>query len=148
VATTVVLRDGHAMVIGGLIDESDTEIQNKIPIVGDLWAVGRLFQRRQTVRIRCEIIITLIPRLVPYDNEYQSVEQTNLVRSTTPLLDWPLEEFPRPFEPTLPDATDNPRTIRFDRLFGLVRDLKDEKPHSLKYFFPSTLDPWYYDLNE
>jgi len=148
VATTVVLRDGHAMVIGGLIDETDTDIQSKIPIAGDLWAVGRLFQRRQKIRVRREIIITLIPRLLPYDNEYQSIEQTNVVRSTTPLLDWPLKAFTRPFEPTLPDATDNPRTIRFDRLFGSFRDLKDEKPHSAEYFFPSTLDPWYYDLNE
>ncbi len=148
VDTTVVLRDGHAMVIGGLIDETDTDIQNKIPIAGDLWAVGRLFQRRQTVRIRREIIITLIPRLIPFNSEYQSIEQTNLARSTTPLLDWPLEKFPRPFEPTLPDATENPRTIRFDRMFSSVRDLKNKKPHAIEYFFPSTLDPWYYGLNE
>ncbi len=90
VDTTVVLRDGHAMVIGGLIDETDTDIQNKIPIAGDLWGVGRLFQRRQKIRVRREIIITLIPRLLPYDSEYQSIEQTNVVRATTPLLDWPL----------------------------------------------------------
>lgn len=148
VATTVVLRDGHAMVIGGLIDETDSEVQTKIPIAGDLWGVGRFFQRRQTVRTRREIIITLIPRLVPYDPEYSSIEQTNVVRSTTPLLDWPLNRFPRPFEPDIPDAVENPRTIRFDRLFGSLHDLKDEKPHSADYFFPSKLDPWYYDLHE
>lgn len=148
VSTTVVLRDGHAMVIGGLIDETDTEVQTKIPIAGDLWAIGRLFQRRQTVRVRREIIITLIPRVLPYNPDYEAIEQEQVSRSTTPILDWPLKEFPRPFEPEMPDATRNPRTIRLDRLFDSIHHTKDEKPHSADYFFPSTLDPWYYDLDE
>lgn len=148
VSTTVVLRDGHAMVIGGLIDETDTEVQTKIPIAGDLWGVGRLFQRRQKLRVRREIIITLVPRVLPYNENYQAIEEQNVLRATTPLLDWPLKEFPRPFEPELPDATRHPRTIRFDRLFDSIHHLKDEKPQPAEYFFPSTQDAWYYDLYE
>ena len=148
VSTTVVLRDGHAMVIGGLIDETDTEVQTKVPIAGDLWGVGRLFQRKQTLRVRREIIITLIPRVLPQNQEYDPIDKQNILRSTTPLLDWPLKEFPRPFEAELPDATRQPRTIRFDRMFDSIRHLKDEKPQPAEYFFPSTQDAWYYDLYE
>ncbi len=45
VETTVMLRSGEALILGGLIKETDTESQNKLPILGDLWLVGRAFQK-------------------------------------------------------------------------------------------------------
>ncbi|HVJ67778.1 MAG TPA: secretin and TonB N-terminal domain-containing protein, partial [Caulifigura sp.] len=60
VETTVMLRDGRGMVIGGLIKEEDTENQAKLPIVGDMKYIGRLFQRRTYVRSRNEIIVVLV----------------------------------------------------------------------------------------
>jgi type II secretory pathway component GspD/PulD (secretin) len=104
VETAVMLPDGHGIVIGGLIQETETEGQSKIPIVGDLWLIGRLFQHRELVRKRTEIIIALVPHIVPYPATIQPRECEQFNRATTPLLYGPLLETPRPWEPAFPDA--------------------------------------------
>jgi type II secretory pathway component GspD/PulD (secretin) len=104
VETAVMLPDGFGMVIGGLIQEEDLEIQNKIPIVGDLWLVGRLFQHREIERKRTEIIITLVPHVVPYQPTRQQLECDQFHKADTPLTYGPLRQNPRPFEPRFPDA--------------------------------------------
>jgi hypothetical protein len=104
VETTLMLPDGHGMVIGGLIQETDIETQNKIPFVGDLWLIGRLFQERILERRRVEIIIALIPHIVPYPPARHQTECEQFCRADTPLLYGPLRETPRPFEPRFPDA--------------------------------------------
>lgn len=116
VETDVCLFDGRGMVIGGLIQETDSNVQGKIPLLGDLWLIGTLFQRRQIVKTRNEIIITLIPRVFPYLPDYDSQEQTETARAETPLLHGPLRRFPRPWEPRLPDTLLNPQAPRLPRV--------------------------------
>ncbi len=107
VETAVMLPDGHGIVIGGLIQEEDTQTQAKIPILGDLWLVGRLFQQRQLTRTRNEVIISLIPHIVPYPPQLQQRECGEFVRSATPIWHGALERCPRP-EPRLPDGAQIP----------------------------------------
>jgi type II secretory pathway component GspD/PulD (secretin) len=102
--TSVVLPDGYGIVIGGLIQEEASDSQTKVPILGDLWLIGRLFQQREVKRTRSELIISLIPHIVPFGPACQQRECEQFYRSTTPLLQGPLEKYPRPFEPSLPDA--------------------------------------------
>jgi type II secretory pathway component GspD/PulD (secretin) len=105
VETTVMLNDGQPMVIGGLIQEEDSDIQNKIPYLGNLWLVGRLFQKRVQLRERHEIIVALVPRIVPYAPDAQCREQVEVMRATTPLTTGPLWRVNRTrWEPQLPDA--------------------------------------------
>jgi len=111
VETSLILRDDHGIVIGGLIQEEDIETQQKVPFIGDLWLVGRLFQRRQVDRKRTEIIVALIPHIVPYHPECAARESEQFLRATTPLLDGPLRPYPRPFEATLPDASQRPACL-------------------------------------
>lgn len=104
VETDVLLMDGQGMVIGGLIQEKDSNDQAKIPLLGDLWLIGRLFQRRELEKRRSEIIITLIPRVLPYMPEYEAIDQLETVRAATPLFHGPLCRVPRPWEPRLRDT--------------------------------------------
>jgi hypothetical protein len=104
VETSLMLPSGHGMVIGGLIQEEDLENQEKVPILGDLWLVGRLFQRREITRRREEIIITLVPHIMPYGPLRHQDECHGFQRATTPLLYGSLNQNPRPFEPRFPDA--------------------------------------------
>ena len=104
VATSLMLPDGHGMLIGGLIQESDSDTQGKIPILGDLWLVGRLFQQDEKKRKRTEIIIALIPHVVPYGPQRQQRECEQFERATTPLVYGPLLQTPRFGEPRFPDA--------------------------------------------
>ena len=118
VETSLILRDGHGIVIGGLIQEEDVEVQQKVPFLGDLWLVGRLFQMRKIDRRRTELIVTLIPHIVPYDEECYERESQQFFRATTPIVHGPLLPYPRPFEPSLPDASQPPPCLNNWRDWG------------------------------
>lgn len=105
VETAVSLCDGQGVVIGGLIQESNVDNQKKIPWLGDLWMVGRLFQHRFHEKKRSEIIIALLPRIMPYPPADEEEHQMELDRATSPLLQGPLCPYPRPYEPSLDGAS-------------------------------------------
>ncbi|MCP4853872.1 MAG: hypothetical protein GY903_05205 [Fuerstiella sp.] len=107
VETTVLLPNGQGMVIGGLIQEENSDQQSKIPYVGDIPLFGRLFQRRVKVKERTEIIITLVPRIVPYCDPLTQVRHSEEIqRAHAPLTYGPLKEVDRRrFEASLPTAT-------------------------------------------
>ena len=109
VETDIMLTDGHGMVIGGLIQEQDSNIQSKIPWLGDLPYVGILFQKRRIEKIRTEIIVTLVPHIQPYTPVVAAREDHELMRTYEPLTVGPLDRFYRPYEAQLPDTFRNPR---------------------------------------
>ena len=109
VETDIMLCDGQGMVIGGLIQEADSNIQSKLPWLGDLPYVGILFQRRQVVKSRSEIIVTLVPHIQPYTPIVETREIHNLQRTYDPLVVGPLNRYYRPYEARLPDTFTNPR---------------------------------------
>lgn len=123
VETDVLLMDGQGMVIGGLIQERDSNVQSKIPLLGDIWLIGRLFQRRELVKSRSEIIVTLMPRVLPYLPEYELQDQVDTARAATPLTYGPLCRYPRPWEPRLPDTEWRLRDLRCRRACRPVREM-------------------------
>jgi Flp pilus assembly secretin CpaC len=110
--TNVLLDDGYGVVIGGLIKETDSVIQSKIPYLGDIYLIGKLFQREEIMKERSEIVVVLIPRVFPYSPDYAAYELGNVVRSETDLFEGPLLRKDRPWQPKLPDALTNPRILR------------------------------------
>jgi hypothetical protein len=111
VETDIFLVNGQGVVIGGLIQETDSNVQSKIPILGDLRFVGKLFQRRALEKQRKEIIVMLVPRLLPYHPVYKQYAEMETAQAGTPLFHGPLQRMPRPWEASLPDAQDNPRLL-------------------------------------
>lgn len=140
VETTIMLPDGEGMIIGGLIKETDIDSQSKVPIIGDLWLVGRLFQRKIATRERTEIIIALVPRIAPYNPCDRARDEVALQRVTTPLLTGPLHRTFRPWEPGLPDAMSDPRCPAVRRLPDAVSNLHDPYPLPPEYYFPAPSD--------
>jgi type II secretory pathway component GspD/PulD (secretin) len=106
--THVMFHDNQAFVIGGLIQEIDSDSQSKIPWLGDWRFVGHLFRRKEESKQRTEIIIALLPHVMPFDPVTHESLQIETERALTPLLYGPLHEYPRPWEAQLPDAVDNP----------------------------------------
>jgi len=62
--TTVMIKDGETMVIGGLIREEDITTMMKIPILGDLPLIGELFRSRNHNNRKSEILVVITPRIV------------------------------------------------------------------------------------
>lgn len=113
VETDVLLNSGQGIVIGGLMQEKDIESQSKVPFLGDLFLIGRLFQRRTATRQRTEIVVTLVPHIVNPGEPATERDVIDGERSQTPLLDGPLVRHPRPWEPSLADSIERPIRIPF-----------------------------------
>ena len=72
--TTVTVKDGETVVIGGLIEENSERRDMKIPLLGDIPLIGGLFRSESEVRRRTELIIVLTPRVIgsPADGTLES----------------------------------------------------------------------------
>jgi type II secretory pathway component GspD/PulD (secretin) len=62
--TTVHLRNDETLVIGGLIQENETRTTTKIPLLGDIPLVGRVFRNDNVQGQRNELIIVVTPHIV------------------------------------------------------------------------------------
>lgn len=63
-ATLLQLKDGENQVLAGLISNEDRSSGSKVPGVGDLPIVGRLFGSQRDQRDRTEIVLSITPRIV------------------------------------------------------------------------------------
>ena len=116
--TDVMFRNNQAYVIGGLIQEADVDVRRKLPWLGDLEHVGHLFQRSEVVKRRSEVIVALLPRVMPFDTKTENDLRVQTERTMTPLLYGPLIEYPRPWEAQLPHVVKNPRLLRLPPVSG------------------------------
>jgi len=58
------LRDGQSFAIAGLLDNRVTEQLQKIPGIGDIPVLGKLFQSRSVTKSKNELLIVVTPRIV------------------------------------------------------------------------------------
>lgn len=63
--TSVIVRDGETVVIGGLIRDEDTKTTIKIPFLGDVPIIGQLFRHTTRDHRRSNVIVTITPHIVP-----------------------------------------------------------------------------------
>lgn len=63
-ATTLRLKDGETQVLAGLISDEDRRNAAKVPLLGDLPVVGRLFTNNNDTATKTEIVLLITPRIV------------------------------------------------------------------------------------
>jgi general secretion pathway protein D/MSHA biogenesis protein MshL len=63
-STTVRVKDGEMLVIGGLISDMNTEEGNFAPVLGDIPLIKYLFGHEEKVKNKRELIILLKPRII------------------------------------------------------------------------------------
>ena len=84
VETEMELADGQSFAIAGLVDNRLVETISKIPILGDIPVLGKLFRSRSLNKSKTELLVLVTPRIVK------------------PLLpgEWPAgPQYPKPFLP-------------------------------------------------
>jgi pilus assembly protein CpaC len=64
VNTEVELKDGQTFIIGGLLDKSLTDKFTKIPFIGDIPILGKLFQSESKTKNDTELIVLVTPEIV------------------------------------------------------------------------------------
>jgi general secretion pathway protein D len=63
-STSLRLRDGETQVLGGLISDSDRNAAAKVPGLGQLPIIGRLFSEHNGDHTKTEIVLSITPRIV------------------------------------------------------------------------------------
>ncbi len=65
VSTDVVVRDGHTVVIGGLVQRQTVDRVNRIPGLSRIPLLGKAFQTVEKQEQDAEVAIFISPRIVP-----------------------------------------------------------------------------------
>ena len=71
--TTVLADDGQTIVLGGLIQDDIRESMRKVPLLGDVPAVGRLFRSNRETRAKRNLLVFLRPTVL---HSGQDVKET------------------------------------------------------------------------
>ena len=61
------------MVIGGLIGNTETEVETKVPILGDLPLIGLLFRGRRNTSRKSNMLIFLTPHIMDAPEDLEEV---------------------------------------------------------------------------
>ena len=124
VNTEVELADGESFMIGGLLDKSLTDTFEKVPFIGDIPILGKLFQSENKTRNDSELIVIVTPEIVSPLEAGKTLPSLNYPDKFLP----PNSNIPmhQPDEKTaantLPPA---PQTMPVEKL---VESMKPEKP--------------------
>lgn len=63
-STSVKVKDGEIIIIGGLIKKEENLSENKTPVFGDIPILGSLFKGQDKVNRNTELVILLQPRII------------------------------------------------------------------------------------
>jgi len=75
--TSVLVKNGDTVVLGGMMQETFTNIASQIPLLGDIPLLGRLFRFTSVSRKKTNLLIMLTPRIIREPGEMleRSTEQ-------------------------------------------------------------------------
>jgi general secretion pathway protein D len=79
--TVAVTPDGQTVIIGGLISNSKSSNESKIPLLGDIPLLGNLFKRRANADAKTELLIFLTPHIVQAPTQLAAVTETEQRKS-------------------------------------------------------------------
>jgi pilus assembly protein CpaC len=65
VNTEVELGNGQSFIIGGLLDNRESQTFEKIPFLGDIPILGKFFQSKTATRSNTELVVIVTPEIVP-----------------------------------------------------------------------------------
>ena len=64
IKTQVLVENGGTVVIGGIFELTETENEARVPVLGDLPAVGNLFKNRQRSSNKQEMLVFITPKMI------------------------------------------------------------------------------------
>jgi type IV pilus assembly protein PilQ len=60
----VLVENGGTVVIGGIFELTDAENETKVPLLGDIPAVGNLFKNKQRSTNKQEMLVFITPKVL------------------------------------------------------------------------------------
>lgn len=107
IQTTVLANSNQTVVLGGLIQDNNTNSRKKVPLLGDIPGLGVLFRSKDAKRTKTNLLVFLRPVVIisaeetqaATDKKYRDIYEVE-INST------PQSEIDRLFEGKLPDPSD------------------------------------------
>ncbi len=127
--TTVSVADGQTVIIGGLISDSIMKRDSKVPILGDIPFLGRLFRVDSDAREKVNLLVILTPHIIRNSEDLQIVSERKQQRFETGIPAANLD-VPKVSSHTNPP----PRVIREERLGDAPVEAEDK---GTRYLLPA-----------
>ena len=74
----VVARDGQPVVLGGLIQDSESVIESKVPGLGSIPVFGWLFKSRRKPRKKVNLLMVLVPHVIESPDEARQIHERRM----------------------------------------------------------------------
>lgn len=117
--TSVMVRDGTTIIIGGLIKDERTKSINKVPILGSIPWVGLLFQKIDDHVTKQEIVVFLTPHIITGMDDYLDQPKTAPVGEegyfTTSDRTAFERRYPTPIDPSMFSRGDEARIAKYNQ---------------------------------
>jgi general secretion pathway protein D len=97
--TSVLVKNGDTVVLGGMMQETFTNNVSQVPLLGDIPLLGNLFRFKSVSRKKTNLLIMLTPRIIrePGEMQERSAEQQRKMTESFDLQKKEVEEtFPDP----------------------------------------------------
>jgi general secretion pathway protein D len=110
IETNVLVNDGEIVVLGGLLEDSVSDSEEKVPGLGDIPIVGNLFKYRSRSRTKTNLMIFLRPTIIRTNEQSVNVagDRYDLMRNievgATPKASWIMPDTGAPVLPPLQDG--------------------------------------------
>lgn len=70
--TVLRLKNGETQILAGLIQDDERKTANKLPALGDIPLIGRLFSNQEDRKSKTEIVLAITPRIIGNINQPQA----------------------------------------------------------------------------
>lgn len=85
VTTSAIVWDGQTIVLGGLVSESVGRLKDKVPVLGDLPVVGRLFRSESNISQKKNLVIFVTPTIIdPAGNRVHTEDEMPFAQKAVP----------------------------------------------------------------
>lgn len=83
IKTQVMVEDGEVIVLGGLIEDRFSDDKSKVPILGSIPILGRLFSFTRTTKVKSNLMVFIRPVILHnrFDNSYYTSNKYDLIRA-------------------------------------------------------------------
>jgi general secretion pathway protein D len=115
IKTTVLIEDGGIIVLGGLMSDTVTETEDRVPLLGAIPLIGNLFKSRSGSRQKKNLLVFIRPKILRDDVQTESTSEAsyNEMRSQQKSLNGGhVMLLPGQTQPLIPQVTTPPALIK------------------------------------
>ncbi len=73
IESVVAINSGETIVLGGLIQDTDTDSESGVPVLRKIPLLGKLFSQTNDERLRTELLVLITPRVVGNRNDARNI---------------------------------------------------------------------------